>query len=363
VQRGLVAEVHLAALRDNLRSLKAHIGQRPLIAVVKADAYGHGMTEVAWALKEEGVECLAVAFTSEAVALREAGLRGKVLVLFDDQDVPAILHYGLSPVLHSLKAARALSVQAQRRGTEVAVHVKVDTGMGRMGLDVQEAAEAVLQIASLPGLRLQGLLSHFSDVSPKDLGYAKTQLRSFLALRAALAERGLRPLCHISSSASVALLPEAHLDAVRVGLALYGAMPFQDEQPIALKPVMKVRSHVLALRRLKKGQHIGYGRTFTTQRDSLIAVLAFGYADGYLGSLSNTAQVRINGREAPVVGRVCMDLTMADVTDVPNLREGDEVVLLGPQGPHCWQLARAAGTSPYEILTSLGGRARRVYVA
>lgn len=364
--RGPEAQVSLGALRHNLKTLRTLSGGKPVIAVVKAGAYGHGAVEVSRALEKSGVRLMAVAFLPEAVALREAGIRARILVLFDEGAPGLYFDNALTPVIHSKKAARLFSKEAKKRGAEIGVHIKVDTGMGRMGIAADEPAHEILEIASLQGLRLEGVLSHFSDVNPEDLGYLHLQLERFSALRKALARRGLKPFFHISSSASTLLAPAARMDGLRVGLLFYGGMPFRaaknKKNPLwDFKPVMKVKSRLALVKRLKKGHPVSYDRTFVTVRDSLMAVIPVGYADGYLRAFSNRAEVLVRGQRAPVAGRVCMDLTVVDVTEIKGASEGDEVVMLG-EGIGCDELARWAGTNSYEIMTSLGGGARRLYI-
>ena len=363
--RGQEARIDLGALAGNLKKIKSLPGRGRgqgkgvgVIAVVKADAYGHGAVRISKRLWKEGVLSLAVAYGSEARTLREEGVKAPILVLFDEDPGPAF-DLELTPVLHSLKSARRLSREAQKRGREIGVHVKVDTGMGRMGLFGDDAANEVALIASLPGVRVEGLMSHFSEIGPGNLGFARLQLEKFNSLRNELAGKGIRPFAHISSSAGALLLPEAHLDAVRVGLVLYGSSPFEADKT-GLKPVMNIKTRIILLKKLHKGQPVSYDRTFITARESLIAVVPVGYADGYLRAFSNKGYAMVGGKHAPVAGRVCMDLTMLDVTGIKGVSEGDEAVLLG-DGITGGELAGLAGTNPYEIMTSLGGRARRYF--
>lgn len=355
--------IDLSALRYNYKKLKKLAGGIPAIAVVKADAYGHGAVEVSRALEEEGADFLAVAYLSEAKALRQAGIKTEIIVLFDEGEgeVHAFAELALTPVLHSPEAALAFSAEGMKRGRPVNVHVKVDTGMGRMGMPLESAEQEILKMAGLPGIRITGLMSHFSEVNPDDLSYARLQLARFRGLRESLSREGIRPLCHMSSSASTLLMPESHLDCLRIGLLLYGSLPFGASGPgWDFRPVMKVKSRVMGLKKLRKGEPVSYDRTFIAPRDSVIAAVPVGYADGYMRAFSNRAEMLVRGRRAPVAGRVCMDLTLLDVTDVMDVSKGDEVVLLGDGLSHL-ELAARAGTNPYEIMTSLGRGARRSY--
>lgn len=361
--RGAIAEIDLNAVSRNFRTVKRLSGNRPVIAVVKADAYGHGAVEVAKRLADEGVLFLAVAFTGEAGRLREAGIKTPLLVLFDKDVSPDFFEYHLTPVIHDLPTARRFSKEGGKRNRSLDVHVKIDTGMGRLGFHSRDTLEEVKAIGNMPNLRITGLMSHFSDSDIADTSYAEKQMKSFHAVREALMKKSKTPLlCHMANSAAVMTLPESYFDAVRPGLILYGHSPFQKSEVI---PAMKVKTEILSLRRLQKGSPVSYGRTFITRRNSLIAVLPVGYADGYSRMLTNAMDVLVRGKRAPVVGRVCMDLTMVDVTGIKGAKERDEVVILGRQDHEeitASEMAAKAGTISYEILTSLGSRSRRIYV-
>ncbi len=364
MHRGPVAEIDLSALQNNIEVIRAKAGGRALISVVKADAYGHGAVEIAGRLLGCGVTDLAVAYTDEARRLREAGIRAAILV-FIDQDNPHIyLDNALVPVLRDRRTARLFSDAAEKRGTKLAVHMKVDTGMGRIGFRPEEALESAVEIAGMRGIMLAGLMSHFSEADLADRTYAMHQLRLFREIRDAIrGATGLCLRCHIANSAAIFSMPDALFDAVRPGLALYGCSPF--EENFGLSPVMSLKSRLLAVRHIPAGSPISYGRTFVTGRDSRIAVVPVGYADGYNRLFSNNAEMLVHGCRAPVAGRVCMDMTMLDVTDVPDAGEGDEVVLLGRQGGQRITAAELAGrinTIPYEIMTSLGTRAQKAYI-
>ena len=383
--RGAVAEIRLDAVSRNLRTVRRLTGNRPVIAVVKADAYGHGAVEVAGRLAGEGVTFLAVAFSGEAIELREAGIRTPILVLFDRYGIRDFFEYDLTPVVHDLFTARELSRVAVKRRQSLDVHVKIDTGMGRLGFNSGDVLKEIAAIGKMSGLRITGLMSHFSDSDISDTTFAREQLKNFHAIRESLMRKqGLRLLCHMANSGATVSLRDAHLDGVRPGLILYGHSPFQrpaasggSSKPgvrqnaesgtakLNLVPAMAVKTRILSLRRVPKGAPVSYGRTFITRRNSVIAVLPVGYADGYNRKLSNAAEVLVKGKRAPVAGRVCMDLVMVDVTGVKGVRENDEVVLLGRQGREeitASEIGEKAGTISYEVLTSLGSRSKRIYV-
>jgi alanine racemase len=363
VRRGITAEIDLNAALKNLETIRKAAGGLPVMAVVKADAYGHGAAEVARLYEDVEVHALAVAFVSEAEDLREAGIKSPILVLFDNTEPGKYIKMGLTPVIHDMKAAEAFSREAKRQNTTLDVHVKVDTGMGRIGF---ESETDVLKIIEMKNLNVVGLMSHFSEADLADADFVKFQLERFNALKDSLNKKGLSPLCHVANSAAVLSYPEAHLDAVRPGLALYGVSPFKESaQPVpSLTPVMRALVRIVTLRKLKAGHPVSYGRTFITGRPTLSAVLAVGYGDGYDRLFSNNADVLIRGNRAPVIGRVCMDLVMADVTDIEGVSEGDNAVVLGSDGGEnitASELAEKASTIPYEILLNLGRNARRRY--
>lgn len=367
MQRGPVAEINLGAVSHNLRLIKGISSNRTVIAVVKADAYGHGAVEVSKRLVRDGVDCLAVAFTEEAKELRDSGINAPIIVLFDP-DPKDVLDYNLIPVISSKKAAIALSDEAERNNRKVSVHIKVDTGMGRLGL-TGDVVRDILEISELTRINIDGIMSHFSDADLSDNSFAKKQIERFNQIRSELFENGLKVrLYHIANSAAILSIKESHFNAVRPGLMLYGCSPMAGLKPQfqypKLEPVMTVKTKILALRRVNAGSPISYGRTFVTRRDSLIGVIPIGYADGFIRRLSNISEVIVRGKKAPLVGRICMDLSMIDLTDLEDVAEGDDVVIIGSQGSESidvCEIAQKAETIPYEIFTSLGNRAKRVY--
>lgn len=370
MKRGAVAEIDLDAIAHNLSVIKNLSGNRAVIAVVKAQAYGHGAVGVARRLVREGVRYLAVAVTEEAVELREAGITAPILVLFD-ADAEDVVRYNLTPVISTRKAAVALSREAERTSAQIKVHMKIDTGMGRLGFAGDVIKEA-LALSQMTGIEIEGIMSHFSEADLSDTSYARLQIEKFTEIRNDLARRGLRVrLGHLANSAAVITIPESHFDAVRPGLMLYGYSPLQESgvgscilnPGASLIPAMTVKTNILCLRKLPAGTPISYGRTFITARTSLIGVMPVGYADGLCRRFSNNAEVLVRSRRVPVVGRVCMDLTMIDVTSIEDVSEGDEIVIIGRQDDGFISASELAGridTIPYEVLTSLGGKARKV---
>ncbi|OGW38705.1 MAG: alanine racemase [Nitrospirae bacterium RBG_13_39_12] len=388
MNRGAVAEISLTSIAHNLRCIKKVVKNRPVIPVVKADAYGHGAVKVSKTLAEEGVPCVAVAYTGEAIELREAGIDIPIMVLFERKDIKDFFDFGLIPVIHDVDTALSISSEAEKRNTSIKVHVKVDTGMGRAGLSGSKIIKDLLEISEMNGIELVGLLSHFSEADLSERSYAFLQIERFNKIREMLSKKiGRKIFSHMANSAAVLAFEGAHLDAVRPGLMLYGYSPFQKSEgfgelnrdvrsqklkiecdksgSIELKPAMKVKTKFLCIRNLPSGSSISYGRTFITNRKSRIGVLPLGYADGYNRLFSNNAEVLVKGKRAPVVGRVCMDLTMTDLTDIKGVTEKDEVVIMGKQGKEiitAYELAYKTNTIPYEILTSLGGKSKKDYV-
>ncbi len=373
MDRGAIAEVNLSAIAYNFQAVRKIVKNRQIIAVVKADAYGHGAVEVSRKFIEEGASYLAVAFIDEAVKLRDAGITAPIIVLFDRKEVREFFDFKLIPVVYNVDDARSLSTEARKRNTVLHIHVKIDTGMGRIGLSGKALINDLEKIAKMQRIKITGLISHFSDADLSDKSYATVQLEKFNKAREALSKKLNRKIfSHIANSAAVLTFKDAYLDAVRPGIMLYGYSPLGQNiasilpsEHINLMPAMKIKTKILCIRNLAPASPVSYGRTFITKRQSRIGVIPVGYADGYNRLFSNNADVLVKGRRVPVVGRVCMDLTMIDVTDIKNISEDDEVIMLGQQGKEsitAYELALRAHTIPYEILTSLGSRSRKMYV-
>jgi len=364
VLRGPAADIDLSALDHNLNIIRNVCSNSRIIAVVKADAYGHGSVRVAERLSSSGVDFFGVAYSDEAIALRRSGLKGRILVLFDCEDVSNFFEFDLVPVISDMDSALTFASEAEKRGKKLSVHMKIDTGMGRMGVPPDKAADAAVRIASSTGLKLDGLLSHFSGADPADRDYALDQFRLFTGLRDEIRKKtGLAPLCHMANSSAIFSMPETCLDAVRPGLSLYGYSSLADN--FGLRPVMKIRSKIILIKEVPAGGHVSYGRTYTAKRPTRVAVVPVGYADGYSRLFSNNSEMLVRGSRAPLIGRVCMDISLLDVTDIRDVSTGDEVVLLGSQGSDAItasELAARIDTVPYEILTSLGSRSRREYI-
>jgi alanine racemase len=364
-------EVDLDRLTANLRAIAAHIGpDREVFLVVKADAYGHGAIEIVRAAEAVGVAHFGVATLHEGIQLREAGSRKPVTVLSPllPSEIDEAVAHALDPTVCDLGFARALSRAAVTAGRSLRCHVEIDTGMGRIGVREDEAEAFLAELASLPGLRLASLYTHFPDADARDLGFSRGQLERFRDLLSRLAARGIRaPRVHAANSAGTVNLPEAGLDWVRVGLVAYGHEPPFARAHLPLQPVMAFKSRLVQVRDLPAGVPVSYGRTWTTPRPSRIGVVPVGYGHGYSWLLSNRGEMLVRGRRAPIVGRVTMDLTMIDVTEVPGVEVGEEIVLFGSPGPDgpalpLEDVARWSETLPYEIMCTIGKRVTRIYV-
>jgi len=364
--RRTIAEISLSAISSNLDKVRSIAGRRKIMAIVKASAYGHGTIPVVERLIAGGVDMLGVANVEEGVELRDAGISHPIVVLSGivPDEIPAVIEYNLTPVIYNLPLVRSLSRLSSEKGKTTNIHIKIDTGMSRLGIIDEEAVEIIKEIAELKGIRLEGIMTHFADAD-LDKEYTVFQLKRFNNLIEGLKRIGINfPLCHAANSAAILTLRASLLDMLRPGIMLYGYLPSEQIHSIALKPALTLKSHILFIKRIPAGTPVSYGRTFITKRASSIAIVPVGYADGYNRLLSNRGEVLIKGERAPVIGRVCMDMTMVDVTDISGVREGDEVVLIGRQGEGfigADEIAKKIGTIPYEILCSISSRVPRVY--
>ncbi|MCX7988476.1 MAG: alanine racemase [Thermodesulfovibrio sp.] len=362
MSRFLQAEIDLRALINNFHFIKSIVKdanpKNKIIAIVKADAYGHGVIEVSRTLEHLKVDYLGVAFYDEAVFLREAGINCPILLLFD-REVEGVFKYNLTPVIFDIKYAEELSNYAKRKNLMLSIHVKVETGMGRLGL-YENICEQIKKIANMPNLKLEGVMSHLSVA--EDYDWSLQQINKLTELKNCLKTININPLFHIANSAGL-FFNKALFDAVRPGLILYGYATNRSLQGIT--PCMTVKTKILDIRRLPKNTPISYGKTFITKRDSLIGVIPIGYADGYFRRLSNRGFMIVRGKKAPVVGIVCMDITMIDLTEIQEAKIGDEVIILGSSGEEkitAWDIADWSDTIAYEVLTSLGSKAKRKYI-
>jgi len=368
--RPTCAIIDTEALRFNYAQLKAGIpATTKMMAVVKANAYGHGGLETATVLEGLGCGFFGVAMPEEGAALRAGGISAPVVVLggiFPEQ-VEELFTFDLTPVIFDIKTARLINDFAKASGTRKKVHVKIDTGMGRLGLMPGQAAHFFEEFKPMANLELEAVLSHFSESEAKDRSFTEGQLALFLDTVKAIRAAGIDPpIVEIANSAAAAAYPEARLGMVRPGIMLYGSYPAPHlAASIKLRPAMSLKTSVLHIKTLEAGTPVSYSRSFITKRRSVIAVLPIGYGDGLPRSLSNKGSVLVRGARAPIAGTVCMDLTMCDVTDIPGVSAGDEVVVIGAQGEEqitAEEVAAAAGTISYEVLCNISARVARRYI-
>ena len=368
-------EVNLSNLDYNIKNIRAKIGDRDMIGVIKADAYGHGSVKVAEVLRENGVKIFAIATLQEAITLREAGAREEIIMLGLTPDMYAdtIVNYDITPVVCDAANAAAIDAAAAAAGKTVRGLIAVDTGMGRIGYlpddaNIDAAVEDVKKIAALKNFKIRGLFSHMSTADAFDKTYSHEQEAKYNKFYDALTAAGVEiPWKTLANSASIMELPTVHFDACRPGIILYGCYPSDevDVNELSIKPVMSVKANIVHLKDVPAGFSVGYGRRYISEKPSKIATLALGYADGYPRPYSQFAKVIVNGVMAPVAGNICMDQCMVDVTDVPDVKVGDEVIIMGIDGKNTIladDIAKATGTINYEICCAFGQRLPKVYV-
>lgn len=367
------AEIDLDAIAHNVREIKKFTGKKvEMMGVVKADAYGHGVREVVRTLLDNGVTQLAVSMLDEAIQIRNMGIDVPILILGYTDPVRAeeLVLNDVTQTVFSLDLAEALSSAAVRLGKRVKVHVKVDTGMTRIGfMPGRDAVKNITEISRLPGLVLEGMFTHFASADEREKDYTQMQYDRFLGLCTELSKEGIEiPVKHVCNSAGTMQYPEMHLDMVRPGVILYGLYPSKDvdREKIRLKPAMTLKANVIMVKDVEPDTCISYGRIFRTSRKSKIATIPIGYADGYTRLLSNKGRMLVNGEFAPVVGRICMDQCMIDVTELKkDVHVGDEVVVFGNQNGSSISVDEVAadiGTINYELVCIIGKRIPRVYL-
>ena len=365
------AEVNLDALNNNLNEIRRQAENGKVLLAIKADAYGHGLREVAQEVADR-VDVFGVAGTDEGITLRLGGVKNTILVLspVPYRQIPALFEHNLTPSVTEAEFARRLSREAVKRGTSIGLHIEVDTGMGRTGVDDEAAGEFVAGVAGLPGLDIEGVFTHF-PAADSDIDFTRHQLQLYERVMARLGRLGISGyLRHTANTAGFLNVPGSRYDLIRPGLAVYGILPDSYQSGyrtsnLKLKPVMSLRSRIVNLRDIAAGRSISYERTYFTRRDSRIAVITAGYGDGYPWSLKNRGKAIVKGSRVPIVGNVCMDLTMLDITDVPSAQIGDTVTLLGSADGDTItanELAAWAETIPYEITCRVSPRVPRVYL-
>lgn len=371
IMRPVIAEVDLDKIEYNIKNIVKISGGKDVIAVVKADAYGHGALDLVPVLLENGVNRLAVAVITEAIELRHNKIDAPIMILgFTPLDFSSeMVEYNIEQTVYDLDYAIELSKFAVSNNAKIKVHIALDTGMGRIGfVPGEDSLKKVKQICTLEGLEVIGLFTHFSTSDEKDKEYTHMQLKKMKDFNDSLVKAGIDiPLKHVSNSGAIIDMPETFMEAVRAGIILYGYYPSDEvnKKNLDLKPALTLKTKVCHVKELDKGMYVSYGRTYKTEKKSIIATLPIGYADGYSRALSNKGKVIINGHFANIVGRVCMDQCMVDVTDIPNVKVSDEVILLGEQGDlkyNADDMAKDLGTINYEVLCMIKQRIPRVYI-
>jgi alanine racemase len=367
------AEINLDNIAHNMKEIRRITNKNAeVMGVVKADAYGHGVLEVAKTLLENGASRLAVSMLDEAIQLRRTGIDVPILILGYTDPIRAgeIIENDVTQSVYSHDLAQALSDEAVKQGRKVKIHIKIDTGMSRIGfLPGYSAVKNVVEISRLPNIIIEGLFTHFATADEKNREYTYAQFEKFMSICCELQRIGIHiPVKHCANSAGIIEYPEMHLDMVRPGIILYGMYPSEDvdKTKIDLKPAMTLKANVIMVKEVEKDTSISYGRIFTTNRTSQIATIPIGYADGFARMLSNKGKVLIHGQFAPVAGRICMDQCMVDVTDLNcKVEVGDEVVIIGPQGNNkitVEDVAQTIGMINYELVCIVGKRIPRAFV-
>ncbi|UCG52109.1 MAG: alanine racemase [Candidatus Latescibacterota bacterium] len=361
-------EINLDTLIENLRLIRGSVARNvAILMTVKADAYGHGAVQVAQAA-DELVDWFGVATLDEALELRRAEVQKRILILSPvlEKEIPRVVDNGFATTVSSWEFACSIASYAAAKGNETEVHVEIDTGMGRTGFLPAEAENLITKISRLRGVSLGGLFTHY-PVSDTDPDFTRQQTERFLRLVEVLKSRGVDiPLIHSANSAAVSTVPETHMEMIRPGLLAYGHLPGDMKPLLPVQPVMSWKSRLVQVRRIPKGTSISYGRSFTTSRDTVMGVVPVGYGHGYPFRLSNTGKMIVGGERVPIIGRVTMDMTMVDLTDVtPAPQPGDEVVLMG-RGRDATisvnDIAHWAGVISYEIFCGISKRVPRTYL-
>ncbi len=368
INRPVWAEIDLKKYANNLQQVRRRVGNDPLImAVVKADAYGHGSLPLASKAVEAGADRLAVALVEEGVELRQGGLEGPIQVMggFVPEQVDAAIEHGLILTINNLELARFVAEKARSLGEKITVHVKVDTGMGRMGPLPEEGIKLVREIKRMEGLYLEGVMSHMSSADEADKGYTWAQFEKFEEIIGALKGQGIEvPITHIANSATLIDFPEMSLDMVRPGIMTYGLWPSEEvnQKAVSIEPVLEWKARLVQIKEVPGGSFISYRRTYSTPQAQVHGLIPMGFADGFSRLLSNQGEVLIGGERAPVRGVVCMDQVVVDITDIPGVQVGDEVVIIGRQGDQeitADEIAEKIKSINYEVVCKISKRVPR----
>ncbi|TDT63700.1 alanine racemase [Fonticella tunisiensis] len=369
--RPYYAEINLDNFRHNFREVKRLAAGKKIIGVIKADGYGHGAVELARVLEEENVDYFAVAVITEAIELRKSGFKKPILILGYTPETFAkeIVEYDITQGVFTYELAEAISKEAQRQNKTARIHIKLDTGMGRVGfLPYEDSVKRIRDISKLKNICMEGIFTHFAASDEKDKSFSYFQMERFTKMIDILAGEGIEfEIKHMANSAAIIDLKDSYFDAVRPGIMLYGYYPSDEvnRDIISLKPVMSLKARIVHIKEVPENTPISYGRKFYTRRMSKIATLPFGYADGYTRLLYGKSHVIVNGRLAPIVGRICMDQCMADVTECGDVNVGDEIIVMGSQNGvsiTADDIAANLGTINYEVLCTVSKRVPRVFV-
>lgn len=365
-------EIDLDNLAYNMKQVAKIVKEGTLItAIVKANGYGHGAIDVAKVFLENGAHRLAVSTLEEGIELRKGGIDVPILLLnhtfperYDD-----ILYYDLIPSIYRYNDAIELSKEAVKLEKTVKIHIKIDTGMGRIGfLPIEDSIKDIIEISKLPNIEVEGMFSHFARADEEDKSHVKEQYKRFSWVTDRLEENNIYiPIKHISNSAGIMDTPEYNMDMVRAGIILYGYYPSDEvmKDRLKLKPAMTLKSYISNVKIVEEGAGIGYNQIFTTDRRSIIGTIPIGYADGYSRILTGKGEVSIHGKRVPIIGRICMDQMMLDLTDIDDVKIGDRVVLFGhgdESYPSVEEVAKTLGTVSYEIMCMMGRRLPRIYI-
>ncbi|MFA6439865.1 MAG: alanine racemase [Bacteriovoracaceae bacterium] len=368
--RPTIAEIDLRAINSNLRNIRKKIGQQPLImAVVKANAYGHGVIPVAQSIvRQRTAQYFGVAIVEEGIELRQANITLPIHVFTAPikEQLSLFIQHNLEPTLCDLSIARALNSLAAEAGKSVAVHIKIDTGMGRIGVSPREAVKFVESVLKFPNILVKGIWTHFATSDEKNLSFAHQQLSLFRTLVTTLELKGIHiPLVHCANSGAILQISDSYFDMVRPGIMMYGYTPSHEtKKTVEILPALSVKGKIGFVKTVEKGTSISYARRYIAKKKTTIASITVGYADGYFRTLTNKISVLIRGKQFPVVGTVCMDQIMVDVGSA-TVRVGDEVVLIGKSGTKtitAWNIADAVGTIPYEVTCAVSQRVPRIYL-
>lgn len=364
------AEISLDAVAHNVKAMRKKAGkERKILAIVKADAYGHGAVEISKTLAKNKVDMLGVAFLDEAIELRESNITVPILLLSPilSEQIYEALKYSLRITVCNLHSAKEIAGVAKKNFFDAKIHIEVDTGMGGTGIDPQKVLPLVTTIMSFESLTIEGIFTHFHSSEETDKSLTQKQNTLFQNILQELAENNIRiPLIHAANSAATLNMPESHFNMVRVGLALYGMYPSHTvSREICLKPVLSFRTQIVNIKQLESGSTVGYGRTCKVEKPTKVATIPVGYKDGLYRSLSNVGKVLINGTTAPILGRICMDRCFINISHIPDAAIGTDVVLFGRQQNESIRIESAAkliNTIPHEIVCAIGRNARRKYL-